>query len=171
MILVWQASHGYPCTVWFETCKSIYFRSLRSNEHGQRGGRRMQVSLGQKAAQGGLAWPRRLREQVRWEKRSLHVCFRSLGSDKGGGKEAGKLSPSWVSRLLRAAWFGPEGSENRALYFFLKKEEKVKITYHIYIIFALKDSIVFFILTWYSSENQLNFAFSTHNILLKCRQI
>ena len=53
----------YPQAVWFRTCSSVQFRSLRSDEGGQRGGR--------------------------------------------GMKDSGN------SRLLEAAWLGPENSANR----------------------------------------------------------
>jgi hypothetical protein len=46
MILVCQASDSYPWYVWFQTCISIWFRNLMSNEGRQRGGMRMEDSLG-----------------------------------------------------------------------------------------------------------------------------
>lgn len=36
MVLVWQASDGYPWAVCFWTCSFVWFRSLKSNEGGQR---------------------------------------------------------------------------------------------------------------------------------------
>lgn len=41
MVLVWQASDRYPWAVWFRSGSSLWVRRLRSDEDGQRGGRRM----------------------------------------------------------------------------------------------------------------------------------
>jgi hypothetical protein len=44
MVLVWQTSDGYPWAVCFQTCKSLRFRNLRSDEGDWKGGRRMSYS-------------------------------------------------------------------------------------------------------------------------------
>lgn len=36
MVLVWQTSDGYLWAIWFWTCSSVWFRSLRSNEGAER---------------------------------------------------------------------------------------------------------------------------------------
>ena len=46
MVLVWQTSDRYPWPVWFWTGKSVWFRDLRSDEGGHRGGGRMVVWAG-----------------------------------------------------------------------------------------------------------------------------
>ena len=79
MILVGQASNGYPWVVWFWTYSCVWFRNFRFNEGGQKGSRRMDVHLGWQVAQSNLARPGSQKEKGTWVGEGKHaVWFRSL---------------------------------------------------------------------------------------------
>jgi hypothetical protein len=64
------------------------------------------------AAQNSLTCPKGFREQGRWVGEGK-LTYIIQESDKDETEEAGKWRFSWNGRLLRAAWFGQEGAENR----------------------------------------------------------
>ena len=59
-----------------------------------------------------LAWPRGFREQDLWMGKGKLTCMIQQ-SDGSGGEVVEEWWSPWDSRLLRAAWLGPEGSEIR----------------------------------------------------------
>ena len=48
-----------------------------------------------------------------WFRTFRSICFRSFRSNEGGREVAGEWRSPWATRLLRAAWLGPESSESR----------------------------------------------------------
>lgn len=81
--------------------KSVCFRSLRSSEVGQRGDRRMDVTLRCQAAQGSLAWSRWLREQVTWVGEGKVPCM-VQASDGGGGEAVGEQTFPHLKNFKRS---------------------------------------------------------------------
>ena len=79
MVLVWQASNGYSCFVYFRTYSSVLFISLSSNEVDQRGAGQWMSPWNSRLF--GAAWlgPDSLQSRIYgWGEVSLPVWFRSL---------------------------------------------------------------------------------------------
>jgi hypothetical protein len=80
--------------IWFQACNSAWFRSLRSEEGGQRGGRIMNVPLGWQSAHSHSAWP------GRYVREGQLTCI-VQESDGGGEETEGEWRFPWDIRLLR----------------------------------------------------------------------
>lgn len=85
MVLVWQAFDGCTWVVRFQICMSVWFKSHKSDEGGQRRDEKMEVPVGWQAAQGNLGCPEDSgNSEDRWGKGSLLLCFRLSMSDEAG---------------------------------------------------------------------------------------
>jgi hypothetical protein len=62
LILVWEASDGYPWVIWFQICRSVCFRSSRSVKDWQRCSRECRYSLNHRLFR--VAWSAQRTQQA-----------------------------------------------------------------------------------------------------------
>lgn len=116
MVLEWQTSDGYPWAVYFQTCRSIGFRSISSSEGGQRVFRRMVVPWVNELLRASWLGPHgSTRSECGWGKGRIPAWFKSMMKveercrrmDVLLGYQATEGSVAWPRRFSKQGrWVG-----------------------------------------------------------------